>query len=178
MLASMKKEGLAGIIACDLGLITAVRKTIPEIHIHSSVGLTTLNSYAVEFLQSLGIKRIILERSVTIDDMRSIRRLCPNIELEAFPAIDNCCDIDGCCMHHATIIFRPCIVERGYFKKYIPTRKTKVLNRLFELIREKIDFYKVLRDCEDGSQIEKRCAKLLWHIERMESYCRTGKGPR
>jgi putative protease len=71
-------------IMADPGLIMMVREHWPEIPIHLSVQANTVNYAGVKFWQSIGIKRIILSRELSLDEIEEIRQQCPDIELEVF----------------------------------------------------------------------------------------------
>lgn len=86
------------LIMADPGLILLVRERWPEIAIHLSVQANTLNSAAVRFWQQLGIKRIILSRELSLDEITEIRQQCPEIELEVFVHGALCIAYSGRCL--------------------------------------------------------------------------------
>jgi len=88
---------LDSVIISDLGLIIAAREAYPDARIYASTGLSTFNSEGVGFLKELGLTRIILERQLTIDEISSIRKKVPDIELEAFVLNGRCRNVEGYC---------------------------------------------------------------------------------
>ncbi len=86
------------LIMADPGLIMLVREKWPEIPVHLSVQANTLNSTAVKFWQSLGLKRVILSRELSIDEIENIRQQCPDMELEVFVHGALCIAFSGRCL--------------------------------------------------------------------------------
>lgn len=86
------------LIMADPGLIMMVRERWPDIDIHLSVQANTMNYAAVKFWESLGIKRIILSRELSLDQVEEIRQLCPDIELEVFVHGALCMAYSGRCL--------------------------------------------------------------------------------
>jgi putative protease len=75
-----------------------VRERWPEQTIHLSVQANTVNWAAVKFWQSVGIKRVILSRELSLDEVAEIRQQCPDIELEVFVHGALCIAYSGRCL--------------------------------------------------------------------------------
>jgi putative protease len=86
------------LIMADPGLIMLVRERWPDVAIHLSVQANTMNWAAVRFWQSVGIKRIILSRELSLDEIAEIRQQCPDIELEVFVHGALCIAYSGRCL--------------------------------------------------------------------------------
>ncbi|MGH8475925.1 MAG: tRNA 5-hydroxyuridine modification protein YegQ [Methylococcales bacterium] len=86
------------LIMADPGLILMVRETWPDVVIHLSVQANTVNYAAVRFWQSIGIKRIILSRELSLDEIAEIRERCPDMELEVFVHGALCIAYSGRCL--------------------------------------------------------------------------------
>ena len=86
------------LIMADPGLIMMVRERWPEATIHLSVQANTVNYAAVKFWQSMGIKRVILSRELSLDEIEEIRQQCPDIELEVFVHGALCIAYSGRCL--------------------------------------------------------------------------------
>ncbi len=86
------------LIMADPGLIMMVREKWPEMAIHLSVQANTVNYAAVKFWQSLGIKRVILSRELSLDEVAEIRQQCPDMELEVFVHGALCIAYSGRCL--------------------------------------------------------------------------------
>lgn len=85
-------------IMADPGLIHLVRKEFPEVEIHLSVQANNTNWAQAEFWQTLGIKRIILSREISIKEMKEIHEHVPDMELEAFVHGAICMAYSGRCL--------------------------------------------------------------------------------
>ncbi|MGO8753745.1 MAG: tRNA 5-hydroxyuridine modification protein YegQ [Gallionellaceae bacterium] len=86
------------LIMADPGLIAMVRERWPEMDIHLSVQANTVNYAAVKFWQSLGLKRVILSRELSLDEIEEIRQQCPDMELEVFVHGALCIAYSGRCL--------------------------------------------------------------------------------
>ncbi len=86
------------LIMSDPGLILMVRENWPETEIHLSVQANTVNSAAVRFWAQMGIRRVILSRELSIDQIELIRQNCPDIELEVFIHGALCIAYSGRCL--------------------------------------------------------------------------------
>ena len=90
--------GPDALIMADPGLIHLVREQWPELPIHLSVQANTMNWAAVRFWQSVGIRRIILSRELSLDDIEEIRQRVPDMELEVFVHGALCIAYSGRCL--------------------------------------------------------------------------------
>ena len=86
------------LIMADPGLIDMIRETWPEMPIHLSVQANTVNYAAVRFWKKLGIKRVILSRELSLDQVAEIRQECPDMELEVFVHGALCIAYSGRCL--------------------------------------------------------------------------------
>jgi len=86
------------LIMSDPGLIMMVRETFPEAVIHLSVQMNTVNYASVKFWQKMGVKRIILSRELSLDEIAEIRQECPDMELEVFVHGALCIAYSGRCL--------------------------------------------------------------------------------
>ncbi len=90
--------GPDALIMADPGLIMLVRERWPDMEIHLSVQANTMNYASVKFWQQLGIKRIILSRELSLDQVDEIRQECPDMELEVFVHGALCIAYSGRCL--------------------------------------------------------------------------------
>mgnify|MGYP006274719391 CR=1 FL=1 len=97
-LAPIVAMGPHALIMADPGLILMAREAWPELPIHLSVQANTLNFQAVRFWQSVGIRRIILSRELSLDEIAEIRQACPEMELEVFVHGALCIAYSGRCL--------------------------------------------------------------------------------
>ena len=90
--------GPDALIMADPGLILLVRERWPELAIHLSVQANTMNHASVRFWQAQGIRRIILSRELSLEQIGEIRQACPDIELEVFVHGALCIAYSGRCL--------------------------------------------------------------------------------
>jgi len=90
--------GPDALIMSDPGLIMMVRERWPDMPIHLSVQSNAVNFATVKFWQSLGLKRIILSRELSLKEVAEIREECPDIELEVFVHGALCIAYSGRCL--------------------------------------------------------------------------------
>ncbi|GLS82743.1 tRNA 5-hydroxyuridine modification protein YegQ [Paraferrimonas haliotis] len=86
------------IIMSDPGLIMMMREAFPEQEVHLSVQANAINWASVKFWESQGIKRVILSRELSLDEIEEIRQKCPDIELEVFVHGALCMAYSGRCL--------------------------------------------------------------------------------
>ncbi len=92
-----KLEPNAFVIA-DMGILNIVRKNAPKIPIHISTQQSTVNAEAVKFWKSIGVKRVILARELTLKEIAKIHKEVPDIELEMFVHGAMCISYSGRCL--------------------------------------------------------------------------------
>ena len=99
--------GIDAVIVSDLGLISAIRKAAPELSVHVSTQANCLNYSAANVYYDLGVKRIVLGREMSMNDIRELRSRIPDdLELEAFVHGAMCMSYSGRCMISAYLTGR------------------------------------------------------------------------
>jgi putative protease len=91
----MKPDAL---IMSDPGLIMLVRDRFPDQVIHLSVQANVVNYASAEFWYRQGIKRIILSRELSIEEIGEIRENCSGLEIETFVHGALCIAYSGRCL--------------------------------------------------------------------------------
>ncbi|MFP3014067.1 MAG: tRNA 5-hydroxyuridine modification protein YegQ [Arsenophonus sp.] len=86
------------LIMSDPGLIMIVREIFPSMNIHLSVQANAVNWATVKFWQQIGLKRIILSRELSFEEIADIRQKIPDIELEIFIHGALCMAYSGRCL--------------------------------------------------------------------------------
>ena len=85
------------VIVQDLGLLMMLRECFPLLPIHASTQMAVHNSAGVELLASLGVERVILERQLTLEEVKETIANSP-IEVEVFGHGALCCSLSGVCL--------------------------------------------------------------------------------
>lgn len=97
------KNNVDAVLMQDLGMINLVRKTFPNLEIHASTQFHNHNKERLEFLKSIGIKRAVLARELSVSD---IKKLDVDIEKEVFVHGALCVSYSGECLMSSVIMNR------------------------------------------------------------------------
>lgn len=87
-----------GVIVSDPGIINLVKKYLPKVDIHLSTQANATNYEAVKFWKSLGVRRVILAREVTLAEIKEISQKVKGVELEIFVHGAMCMSYSGRCI--------------------------------------------------------------------------------
>lgn len=88
---------LDAVIVQDLGGLYILRRYFPHITVHASTQMNIHNSCGIKLLEHLGVKRVILERQVTLEELRKISQ-ATTMELEVFIHGSLCLSLSGRCL--------------------------------------------------------------------------------
>lgn len=95
----IKDHGLDAFILSDPGAIGILRRIMPEAEIHLSTQANVTNYEAAEFWYKQGIRRIVLAREMSLEDIRNMREKIPaDLEIEAFVHGAMCISYSGRCL--------------------------------------------------------------------------------
>ena len=95
----LDKVGVDAVIVADIGVLAFVRNTVPNMEVHISTQANVLNSHSINLLATLGVKRVILARELSIEEIRKIRSKIPaHIDLECFVHGAMCISYSGRCL--------------------------------------------------------------------------------
>ena len=97
-LAQHAELGPDAFIMADPGMIQYALKEFPQIPVHLSVQTNTMNWSSVEFWYNLGVKRVILSRELSLEEIQEIHERVPGMELEAFVHGSICIAYSGRCL--------------------------------------------------------------------------------
>jgi U32 family peptidase len=91
------KAGADAVIVQDLGVASLVRDIAPHLHLHASTQMTCTDAAACNFAESLGVKRVILARELSVEEIHAIHG-ATTVELEAFVHGALCIAYSGQCL--------------------------------------------------------------------------------
>lgn len=87
------------VIVSDLGMFSVIKRTVPELPIHISTQASVTNYETMMFWYDLGVRRIVLARELSFEEIESItRRLPKDMEIEAFVHGAMCISYSGRCL--------------------------------------------------------------------------------
>lgn len=92
----LHKNNVDAVIMQDIGMIDLVRQTYPNLVIHGSTQMHIHNLDGVNIVSKIGLKRIVLARETSIEELAYIRKNT-NIELEVFVHGALCVSYSGQC---------------------------------------------------------------------------------
>ena len=95
----LQKIGVDAVLVSDPGVLCCLKENAPKMEIHLSTQANTTNKYAAKFWVEQGVKRIVLARETSIEDIKEIRSFLPeSVELEAFVHGAMCISYSGRCL--------------------------------------------------------------------------------
>lgn len=87
------------VIVADIGVMEFVRKYAPKIDIHISTQANIINSFTAKFFADLGVKRLILARELSLEQIKNLRKNLPKeVEIEVFVHGAMCMAYSGRCL--------------------------------------------------------------------------------
>ncbi len=110
--------GADAVIVQDLGVLRLLREQLPEFPVHASTQMTIHNLEGVKFLKEMGVKRVVLARELSLDEIKRIKSQT-NMEIETFIHGALCFSYSGQCLLSSMIGGRS--GNRGYCAQ--PCRK-------------------------------------------------------
>ena len=91
------------VIMADVGLMKLAHEMMPNLEIHASTQVHTHNVAQIEVLRDIGVKRVVLARELTLEEILSF----PNdLEIEVFIHGALCISYSGQCLFSSMILHR------------------------------------------------------------------------
>lgn len=98
-LINLYNLGVDAIIVSDPGIIMTAREVVPNMEIHLSTQANNVNHKAANFWYKQGVKRIVLARELSLEEIKGIRENIPeDCDLEAFVHGSMCMSYSGRCL--------------------------------------------------------------------------------
>jgi len=92
------EEGLDAVIVQDFGVLSFIREHFPDLPVHASTQMALCSEYGVSFFKDLGLKRTVLARELSLEEISRIHKNIPDIELETFVHGALCYSYSGQCL--------------------------------------------------------------------------------
>lgn len=87
------------VIVADPGMLMMVKQHIPQMEIHLSTQANNTNLYSARFWYQQGVKRIVIARELSFDEIKQFRKEIPkDMEIEAFVHGAMCISYSGRCL--------------------------------------------------------------------------------
>lgn len=98
-LYSIKDIPIDAFIVSDPGVICMLKEIIPDAELHLSTQANMTNYMTARFWYEQGIKRLVLARELTMNEIRQVRDMIPeDMEIEAFVHGAMCISYSGRCL--------------------------------------------------------------------------------
>jgi putative protease len=98
---NLYRLGVDALIVTDLGLISALRESLPDFPLHASTQLTVHEEEALKLLQTLGIRRVVLARELSLSEISRLAET--GVEVEVFVHGALCISYSGQCLFSSLI---------------------------------------------------------------------------
>lgn len=183
----IKDLGIDGFIVSDPGVIDLLQEFIPDAEIHLSTQANMTNYQTANFWYRHGVKRLVLARELTFEEIVEIRKNIPkDMELEAFVHGAMCISYSGRCLLSNFMIERdanrgqcahPCrwkysLVEQKRPGEYFPieedTRGTYIMNSRDLCMLEHMD--DVIKSGIASAKIEGRMKSVFYVAQIVAAY--------
>lgn len=95
---TLEKIGVHGVIVSDAGVISVIKQNT-NLEIHLSTQANTTNKYTVKFWGEQGVKRVVLARELSFNEIKEIKEFVgDSVELEVFVHGAMCISYSGRCL--------------------------------------------------------------------------------
>lgn len=91
------EAGLDAVIVQDFGVLSFVRKYFPDLPVHASTQMNTTGPFFAEALKSMGVKRIVTARELSLQEISDIYK-SSGLEIESFVHGALCYCYSGQCL--------------------------------------------------------------------------------
>ena len=87
------------LIIADIGVLMLAKEILPDVEFHLSTQANAVSAAACRAWHALGVKRVVLARELSFEEIREIRKNIPEtLELEAFIHGSMCISYSGRCL--------------------------------------------------------------------------------
>jgi len=94
--------GADAVLVQDIGILRLLKDQLPQLPVHASTQMTIHNVEGVRYLEEMGVKRIVLARELSLEEIRRIKSQT-NTEIEVFIHGALCFSYSGQCLFSSMI---------------------------------------------------------------------------
>ena len=95
---TVKQLNPDGVIVADPGVFDYIHENLPQMPVHISTQANVCSSLTVNFWKKMGASLCVLGREVSFNEIKEIRKACPDIKLEMFIHGAMCISYSGRCL--------------------------------------------------------------------------------
>ena len=99
----LHQNNVDALIMQDIGLMKRVREQFPNLEVHASTQMHTHNLEQLKLLESLGVKRVVLARELSLEEINSMKT---TMEIEVFIHGALCISYSGQCLFSSLLLNR------------------------------------------------------------------------
>jgi putative protease len=103
MLEVAARAGVDAVIVQDLGLLRLARELVPELPLHASTQMSLTEPRGIALAARLGVRRVIMPRELSVEELGMVAAQCPGVELEVFVHGALCISFSGQCLASASL---------------------------------------------------------------------------
>ena len=149
--AELYRIGVDALIVADLGIISVIRRLIPDLEIHASTQMSVHNSLGARAAADMGITRVVPARELPLADIKSIVDNSP-CEVEVFLHGALCVCHSGQCLFSSLVGGRsgnrgecaqPCRLPFNNGKYILSLKDLSLANHIPELIESGVASLKI-----------------------------------
>ena len=97
LLFELQEAGVDAILVQDMGLLESSKLKVQSLKFHASTQTDNRTPEKVRWLRSLGFRRVVLARELSVEEIAAIHREVPDVELEVFVHGALCVSYSGLC---------------------------------------------------------------------------------
>nr|WP_312213031.1 U32 family peptidase [Clostridioides sp.] len=98
-LKELEDIGIDAVILADPGVLSVVKEVTPNMEVHISTQANNTNYMSANFWYNQGIKRVVMAREMSFDEIKEIREKTPeDMDIEAFVHGAMCISYSGRCL--------------------------------------------------------------------------------
>lgn len=97
LLEALEEAGVDGLLIQDMGVLELLGQHPLNLPLHASTQCDSRSIEKVRWLRSLGFKRVVLARELSLEEIRAIHAAVPDVELEVFVHGALCVSYSGVC---------------------------------------------------------------------------------
>jgi len=94
LIGELHQAGVDALLVQDMGLLNM---RLPDVTLHASTQTDNRTAEKVQWLRSLGFRRVVLARELSAEEVAEIHRAVPDVELEVFVHGALCVSYSGLC---------------------------------------------------------------------------------
>ena len=149
--AELYRIGIDALIVCDLGVMAAIRRYVPDLELHASTQMSVHNTLGAAEAYGLGASRVVLARELSLSEICSVVDSSP-CEIEVFLHGALCVCYSGQCLFSSMVGGRsgnrgecaqPCRLPYNNGKYPLSLKDLSLADHIPELIKSGVASLKI-----------------------------------